>query len=234
MTTTCYNHEEAVLESIRIFHKNKNLMGSNQRGSMSSSSNNSCSTRRSCLKDFSNTARNSERRSIQFCDKGHRCREFQMYSDEEVEEVWFAPEDYDAMKKAFEFTVFMMDAGCPEKVSDDLEHTTRGLEKRCEEGQWKRYERKRDYYDAILDEQERQWEEDHDDFDEIARIAVEVTRDSFREAQDMGVMDEIAVYGHALRRINCRRSVSDRTTDTHTISTAGTEEDGSWPSEPEE
>ena len=137
-------------------------------------------------------------RKVTFCDKGHACQEFQMYSEEECVDVWFSCEDYDNMKSSFEFTVFMMDAGCPEKVEDD-EHTTRGLEKRSEEGQWKRYERKRDYYNAVLDEQERQWDEDIDDQDKISQIAQDVTRESLLEAFDQGVLDEIAVHGHSLR-----------------------------------
>ena len=79
-----------------------------------------------------------------------------MYDEEWHPDLWFAPEDYDEMKQSFEFTIFMMDAGCPEKVDDNETTTTRGLEKRTEEGQWRRYERKRDYYNKVLDEQERQ------------------------------------------------------------------------------
>ena len=96
------------------------------------------------------------RRSVRFCPKGHTCEEFDMYDEEWHPDLWFAPEDYDEMKQTFEFTIFMMDAGCPEKVHDNETTTTRGLEKRTEEGQWRRYERKRDYYNKVLDEQERQ------------------------------------------------------------------------------
>jgi hypothetical protein len=207
MTTvsSTYNHEEAVLEAIQIAHKNHRL-----NNSMSNSSRRSSVTStRSCLKDASvgSTATNSSRRSVSFCDKGHQCEEFEMYAEEEHQVVWFSAEEYDEMKRGFEFTIFMMDAGCPEKVEDD-EHTTRGLEKRSEEGQWKRYERKRDYYNAVLDEQERQWEENIDDQNLISQVAVEVNRDSLREAYDQGVLDEIEVYGHALRRSTSERTAS--------------------------
>ena len=109
--------------------------------------------RRSCLK--SETSKR-KKRSIRFCDKGHLCEYFDMYDEDLHPDLWFTPEAYEEMKSSFEFTIFMMDAGCPEKVEDNETVTTRGLEKRTEEGQWKRYERKREYYNEVLDEQERQ------------------------------------------------------------------------------
>jgi len=160
-------------------------------------------------------------RRVQFCDKGHTCQEFDMWEPELVAVIWFTHDEYDEMKANFEFTVFMLDAGCPEKVEDD-EHTCRGLEKRSEEGAWCRYERKRDYYNAVLDEQERQWEENEDgeeDLDAIGEIAVEVTRESRLEAQDQGVLDEIAVYGHLLRQRRRELSQQEDDVDTITITT---------------
>jgi hypothetical protein len=181
MTDVLEDHdcEQSVLNSLHIAQKNYGLSGY-----------------RSCLKSASKRSR--VKRSVRFSDDGHECQEFEMYSEDELLEAWYQSEDYESMKSSFEFTVFMMDAGCPEKVEDD-EHTCRGLEKRCEEGQWKRYERKRDYYDAVLDEQERQWDHEEDDQEKISQIATQVNRESRMEAYDVGVFDEICVYGHALR-----------------------------------
>jgi hypothetical protein len=50
------------------------------------------------------------------------------------------------------------------------EHTSRGLEYRTQEGAWARYENKRDAYNSVLDEQDRQWKVDKDDDDKICEM----------------------------------------------------------------
>jgi len=86
--------------------------------------------------------------------------------DEEVALTWYDSNEYAEIKASYQLTIFMMESG--EKLSGD--HTPRGLEYRTQEGAWARYENKRDAYNAVLDEQDRQWQRDEDDHDEIARI----------------------------------------------------------------
>ena len=50
-----------------------------------------------------------------------------------------------------------------------------------------------------------QWDADEDDHDKIGEIAVSCTRQSFHEAHHIGVLDEIAVYGHSLRSVTKKR-----------------------------
>jgi hypothetical protein len=175
------DREQAVLDSLLVARKNY-VLSTSYRSSVKSA----------------RSKRRGVRRNVMFSDEGHDSQEYEMYSYDEALEAWYQCGDYEAMKSGFEFTIFMMDAGCPEKVEDD-EHTCRGLEKRCEEGQWKRHERKRHYYDVVLDEQERQWDHQEDDQEKISQLSVEVNAESLMEAYDFGVFDEIAVYGHALR-----------------------------------
>jgi len=74
--------------------------------------------------------------------------------DNEVAATWYDSNEYAEIKSAYQLTIFMMESG--EKLSGD--HTPRGLEYRTQEGAWARYENKRDAYNAVLDEQDRQWQ----------------------------------------------------------------------------
>lgn len=87
--------------------------------------------------------------------------------DEEIASTWYESREYTEIKSAYQLTIFMMEAG---EVLNSEEHTSRGLEYRTQEGAWARYENKRDAYNAVLDEQDRQWQSDKDDHDEISRI----------------------------------------------------------------
>lgn len=89
--------------------------------------------------------------------------------EEEIEETWYSAKEYSEIKSSYQLTIFMMESG--EKMSE--EHTPRGLEYRTQEGAWARYENKRDAYNAVLDEQDRQWKVDKDDHDKIREIYLE-------------------------------------------------------------
>lgn len=90
--------------------------------------------------------------------------------ESEVASIWYDSNEYAEIKSSYQLTIFMMEAG--EKLNGD-EHTSRGLEYRTQEGAWARYENKRDAYNAVLDEQDRQWERDQDDHEAISRIYLE-------------------------------------------------------------
>jgi hypothetical protein len=105
----------------------------------------------------------------------------------EVEATWYDAGEYADIKSAYQLTIFMMEAG---ETLNPLEHTSRGLEYRTQEGAWSRYENKRDAYNAVLDEQDRQWQIDIDDFDEIARIYLSHSKKCSESALARGLHDE--------------------------------------------
>lgn len=106
--------------------------------------------------------------------------------DDEIAETWFDSNEYAEIKASYQLTIFMMESG--EKLSGD--HTPRGLEYRTQEGAWARYENKRDAYNAVLDEQDRQWQRDQDDHDEIARIYLEHSSKCAKAAAQRARQDE--------------------------------------------
>lgn len=172
-------------------------------------------------------------RTVRFEEGRNSCHEFEMCNAEECLEAWYLAEDYEDMKNNLAFTVFMMDAGCPEKVEDDERTTTRGLEKRTEDGAWLRYERKRYYYNAVLDEQERQWENDEEDYDIIAELARKVTLESAVEAREVGIKDELAVFGYTREEQESCDDTVTATTLSSSNRSGSSREDESWPSDDE-
>jgi len=108
-------------------------------------------------------------KSVKFADKNEvfPIQHLDEMTDEEIFEIWYTSREYSEIKQAYQLTIFMMESG--ETISGD-EHTSRGLEYRTQEGAWARYENKRDAYNAVLDEQDRQWKVDKDDYEKIRQI----------------------------------------------------------------
>lgn len=108
-------------------------------------------------------------KGVRFADKNELCpiQHLDDMSDEEVFAIWYTSREYSDIKQAYQLTIFMMESG--ETITGD-EHTSRGLEYRTQEGAWARYENKRDAYNAVLDEQDRQWKVDKDDYEKIRQI----------------------------------------------------------------
>lgn len=131
--------------------------------------------------------------SISFSGKKHikKIPHLNTMTEEDIEQIWYSHYDYDDIKASFEYTVFMMDAGEAKTVEND-EHTTRGLEMRTEEGAWARFEHKRDAYNAVLDEQDRQWNDGEDDPELISQSCLEVSRSAAKGALERGLNDEKA------------------------------------------
>jgi len=127
-----------------------------------------------------------------------------------LQDIWWGADDYDDMMRSFEYTVFMMEAGEQKVVDDDVEHCTRGLELRTEAGKWSRFEHKRDCYNAVLDEQDRQWNAGEDNQDKIANSCREVTAKTQRIACRKGMQDEkdIAEFVADVRSIIVKQGLS--------------------------
>lgn len=109
------------------------------------------------------------RKSVRFSDRNKTfpVPHLNNISDEEVAEIWYDAKEYSDIKSAYQMTIFMMENG---ELKEDDDHTGRGLEYRTQQGAWARYENKRDAYNAVLDEQDRQWKVDKDDHDAISRV----------------------------------------------------------------
>lgn len=110
--------------------------------------------------------------------------------DDVVASIWYDSKEYSAIKSAYQATIFLMEAG---ETITGTEHTTRGLEYRTQEGAWARYENKRDAYNAVLDEQDRQWKRDADDDEAIRQVYLEHSAKCLAAAQKRGLQDAKAV-----------------------------------------
>jgi len=125
---------------------------------------------------------------IQFADENHvrDIPHLDEVPEEEIEATWYSAKEYSEIKQSYQSTIFMMESG--EKIADD--QTTRGLEYRTQEGAWARYENKRDAYNAVLDEQDRQWKVDQDDFEKLREIYLEHSTKCAQAAVVRALQDE--------------------------------------------
>lgn len=110
-----------------------------------------------------------------------------------IADIWYDGEEYAEIKGSYQSTIFMMEAG---HKLDEIEDTSRGLEYRTQEGAWARYENKRDAYNLVLDEQDRQWKFDKDDWDAISGKYVEVSAKCIKAANERGLQDELDVLDY--------------------------------------
>lgn len=140
-------------------------------------------------------------RSVRFAEEDEilLVRHIDDFSEEEIAEIWFDQQYYAAIKAEYKEIIFDIEHG--RHVEND-EVTSRGLEHRTQEGSWARFQTKRDSYNAVLDEQDRQWKEDADDDEQIGRIYMEHSQPCARKAHQLGLMDEQAarqVHSDSLR-----------------------------------
>lgn len=131
-----------------------------------------------------------ESKSIRFSERNETFEipHLDDWPDEDIDAVWYSPEDYSQIKTAYQATIFLMESG--KNLDSDPEHETRGLEYRTQEGSWERYQNKRDVYNAVLDEQDRQWKVDQDDFEKIREIYLSHSNKCTQAAVMRGKNDE--------------------------------------------
>lgn len=116
------------------------------------------------------------------------------FTDDEIAVTWYDAAEYAAIKADYQCVIFIMESGeQQQRIEDDQQQTTRGLEYRTQQGAWDRYENKRDAYNAVLDEQDRHWKKDVDDPDAIRRVYVEQVAKCQTAAQDRAAQDEAFV-----------------------------------------
>ncbi|GAX24850.1 hypothetical protein FisN_6Hu201 [Fistulifera solaris] len=112
------------------------------------------------------------------------------FPDQMIADIWYDGEEYAEIKGSYQSTIFMMEAG---HKLDEKEDTARGLEYRTQDGAWARHENKRDAYNLVLDEQDRQWKYDKDDWNAIAEKYLEVSVKCIKAANERGLQDELDV-----------------------------------------
>jgi hypothetical protein len=132
---------------------------------------------------------------------------------EDIENTWFDDEAYQQIKMDYQLTVYKMEAG---EVLDPNESTPRGLEYRTQDGAWARYQHKKDAYNAVLDEQDRQWKEEADDFEAISQIYLRHSSKCARAAAARAKKDEeeaFAIFKSILpKKYGSRKVNGDRKT----------------------
>lgn len=112
-------------------------------------------------------------RSVDFVDEAKfQILEFEMYDDRERDLVWYSREEYDIIKARNSLIIKMMKAGT--FVESD-EHSFRGLEHKLKEGFKKRRNHKFNALNAVLEEQDKQYNQSTIDQEIIASAYREVT-----------------------------------------------------------
>ena len=107
-------------------------------------------------------------------------------TEDDIANIWYHAEEYTQIKSSYQGTIHLMETG---QLKEDDDNTCRGLEYRTQEGAWARYENKRDAYNAVLDEQDRQWKVDKDDDVKISSIYLEHSIKCAQAAASRGAMD---------------------------------------------
>ena len=108
-------------------------------------------------------------------------------TDEEILATWYKKSDYRAMKKEFAMTLRAIADG---SYKGDCEnHCARGIEFRSKEGSQRRKMNKFYSLVSVLDEQERQREENDESPEALSCVYVEANRRSRKEAQKFGDLD---------------------------------------------
>ena len=126
------------------------------------------------------------------------------YSSKERGNCWYSAKDKERMMSRHERVVARMEKKKPPKNDDQ---SYRGLESWTTEGAQHLDEVIALSVNAVMDEQDRQWKVNVDDFDLIAAKSIEVTNDSGRRARIVGMEDQKEAF--AVRRLPWLESSSD-------------------------
>lgn len=110
------------------------------------------------------------------------------YSDEEVAACWFDNDGVHRFKTDLKLTMKLIEIG--DLSYDTEEHCRRGTEYRTPNGAQKRKRNKAVALDAVLDEQEAQWDADRIDPEGIAIVYMAATRHCKFEAHMLALTDE--------------------------------------------
>jgi len=126
--------------------------------------------------------------------------------DEEVFSCWYHEEDYSMIKKRIRVSVLLMEAG---RAVESPEHTDRGIECRTADGARERYRNRRKTVNAVLDEQDSQWDNNVKDDDRLAKVSMGHSGKSRVSAMVRARQDQEFVRAHlrALRRERLQQAI---------------------------
>lgn len=109
------------------------------------------------------------------------------YTEKELRKCWYSPEEKDKMNRNKDKVVARLEAGKPAK----RDMTYQGLHCWTTAGGQALDESIALVVNSVMDEQDRQWAANQDDFERIAEISASVTSHSARAALSTGLSDEM-------------------------------------------
>jgi hypothetical protein len=112
------------------------------------------------------------------------------YSAAEISASWFDDDEYDAIVRTCEHVIDKLNKGTP---FDEKNCCPRGLERMTKEGLKAVDQIRFAAFDAVLDEQQKQWEEGVDDQETIAALYQAVSFRAQQKANTLGGRDSHAV-----------------------------------------
>eukprot|EP00339_Tiarina_fusa_P015516 CAMPEP_0117003402 /NCGR_PEP_ID=MMETSP0472-20121206/4729_1 /TAXON_ID=693140 ORGANISM="Tiarina fusus, Strain LIS" /NCGR_SAMPLE_ID=MMETSP0472 /ASSEMBLY_ACC=CAM_ASM_000603 /LENGTH=208 /DNA_ID=CAMNT_0004704029 /DNA_START=87 /DNA_END=713 /DNA_ORIENTATION=+ len=110
------------------------------------------------------------------------------FGGDEIDACYYKKSDFERIKADLKLTVRLMQLGKLEE--DSLDYCRRGTEYRSPEGARRRARNKEAARDALLDEQDLQWDNFVFDPDVLASVYHEASRECGLEASRLGLRDE--------------------------------------------
>lgn len=153
------------------------------------------------------------RHSVDFAggERLHKVVEYEGVDEEERGEVWYQREEYDIIKSRNSLIVKMMKAG---SFEESEEHTFRGLEHKLKEGFKIRRNNKFNALNAVLEEQDRQYDRGQVDQEVIAKAYRRVSLNAKESAFVLATCDAQESYCYdGSNPVSRRRSLGDRLED---------------------
>lgn len=112
------------------------------------------------------------------------------YTKEEIEATWLTETDYANIKAEMRLAIALVHAGIVLGEEDTMSYCHRGLECRTKKGSTRRMINKTIARDAVLDEQDRQYDSFVTDSEAIAKFYIAICHPSQVSARIMGMSDE--------------------------------------------
>lgn len=159
---------------------------------------------RSCLKSSSSSSRSrssSQKRKVTFKAKKvvRKIPLLSAYSKEDIEATWYDSREVSGMMELINQLVIEAEESPEGATIRDLNgECLRGLERKTTEGHTEAFLARVEVYNAVLDEQEKQWKQskDHFDHDKVAALCREASEESKQVALNRAKQDEAAVQAY--------------------------------------
>ena len=145
-----------------------------------------------CTISVRSTRRNSRRNKVGFVPHVmvYDVPSAQSFSDDQLQSIWYSREDISRIKQECTETVKLM---IGQHALDPDTQCSRGLEFRTPEGLKRRQRNKHSSIDAVLDEQDRQWDNDEEDAEYLADVYRDYSLPCQAMAHRMGLRDQRCV-----------------------------------------